>query len=178
MWGWFIISCEIWAPHLILLHMKHRTYHLAMSSCIILRIASSCFDLCYLLSMYVLFASSRVDTDTEQFEKEFLYITPENRVRVFSSDLTGEPTSFTYFTVSLSLLSCYPYVAFCCVTCPIHLLTIWAVSPYLTHYPFVWCLESLASRSTSLGYCCYLDMLSGYVGLLGSCFSCYIYWWR
>jgi hypothetical protein len=48
--------------------------------------------------MYVLFGSSRVDTDTEQFEKEFLYITPEDRVRAFSSGLTGEPTLHLFYS--------------------------------------------------------------------------------
>jgi hypothetical protein len=38
----FIISCELWAPHLIL----PCTNHLAMPSCIILRIAFTCIDLC------------------------------------------------------------------------------------------------------------------------------------
>jgi hypothetical protein len=61
--------------------------------------------------MYVLFASSRVDTDTEQFEKEFLYITPEDRVRVSSSDLTGEPTPSPILHFLALLIYCYLYVA-------------------------------------------------------------------
>ena len=104
-------------PHLncnacTIVHLMHHIAH-----CILVLIV-------LFISLYVLFASSRVVIDTEQFETEFLYITPEDRVRVFSSDLTGESTSFTYFTVSLSLFSCYQYVVFCCVTSPF---------PHVTH---------------------------------------------
>jgi hypothetical protein len=59
----------------------------------------------------LLFASSRVDADAEQYEQEFEY-PQEDRVCASTSELTGEPTSFTYFTVLFPLLSFYPYVAF------------------------------------------------------------------
>ena len=38
--------------------------------------------------------------------------------------------------------------------------------PSDTYHPLFCCLASLASCSASLGLCCYLDLLSGYVGLL------------
>ena len=106
-----------------------------------------------LLFLYVLFGSSRVDTDAEQFEQEFEYHPEEDIVGFSTADLTGEPTSFTYFTVSCSLLYCYLYVAIllCHVsysTC----LPIWAVLPLRYLLPVVCCLSSLASRSALLGF--------------------------
>ena len=90
----------------------HETLHI--SSChvirIILRIAYL-YWFVLLFTLYVLFASSRVDTDTEQFEKEFLYITLEDRVRAFSSDRTGEPTPSPILHFHALLIYCYPYVA-------------------------------------------------------------------
>ena len=91
--------------------------HLAMSHAPYLRIAHLCFD-CALYIHVCAFASSRLDADTEQFEKEFIYITPEDRVRVFSSDLTGEPTPspILHFHALWSIAT--PMLRFGCVTCP------------------------------------------------------------
>ena len=83
------------------LHLMHHIAH-----CI------PCIDLCLYLFLYVLFGSSRVEPESEQFEQEFEYHPEEDIVGFSNADLTGEPTSFTYFTVSCSLFYCYLYVAF------------------------------------------------------------------
>ena len=107
------------------------------------------------ISMYVLFASSRVDTDTEQFEKEFLYITPEDRVRVFSSDLTGEPTPSPILHFHALLIYCYPYVAI--LSCHVSYSTCYLYIRVTPPRP-TYCLlfASFASHSALLGICCYL----------------------
>ncbi len=43
-------------------------------------------------------------------------------------------------------------------------MSLYVSLPYLS--PMFVCLASLASRSASLGFCCYLDICSGYVGRL------------
>ena len=98
------------APLLILPHLNSCIYHLAMSH------ASYCalhhrVLICANIFLYVLFASSRVEPEYEQFEQDFDYTPEEDIVGLSTADLTGEPTSFTYFTVSCSLLYCYLYVA-------------------------------------------------------------------
>ena len=68
---------------------------------------------------------------------------------------TSEPTSFTYFTVSLSWLSCYPYVAIL----PSHVSYSTVTHMSRVTYPLpiaVVCWLSLASHSACLGICCYL----------------------
>lgn len=70
-----------------------------------------CVLICANLFLYVLFGSSRVEPEYEQFEQEFDYTPEEDIVGFSTADLTGEPTSFSYFTVSCSLLYCYLYVA-------------------------------------------------------------------
>ena len=82
------------------LHLMHHIVH-----CIL------CIDLCLYLFLYVLFGSSRVEPESEQFEQEYDYTPEEDIVGFSTADLTVEPTSFTYFTVSCSLLYCYLYVA-------------------------------------------------------------------
>ena len=82
------------------------------------RIALPCIDL-RTFFLYVLFGSSRVDTDTEQFEQEYEYHPEEDIACTTTADLTGEPSllhlfySFTLVALLLSL---------CCdsvrVTCP------------------------------------------------------------
>ena len=84
---------------------------------------------------------------------------------------------FPYFTVSVSLIYCYPYVAI--LLCHVSFPPVTHMSRVtLCYLSSVVCCLSLASGSASLGFCCYLDLLSGYVGLLGSCFTCYICCWR
>ncbi len=134
-----IISCDIGAPHLIL----PCTYHLAMSSCIILRIASTCIDLCYTF-LYVLFGSSRVDADAEQYEQEYEH-PQEDRACASTADLTGEPTSSPILHLHALLIYCYPYVAILlCHVSYFHLLPIY---PRYTSSP-TYCLlfASFASR--------------------------------
>ena len=63
------------------------------------------------LSLACVLVFYRVVIDTEQFEKEFLYITPEDRVRVFSSDLTGELTPSPILHFHTLVIYGYPYVA-------------------------------------------------------------------
>ena len=59
-WEGVIISCDVKAPLLIFPHIKSCVYHLALSSCIILRIAPSCIDLCHhLLVCAIWFFASR-----------------------------------------------------------------------------------------------------------------------
>ena len=68
---------------------------------------------------------------------------------------TGEPTSFTYFTVSVSLFYCYPYVAI--LLCHVSYSTVTHMSRVKYPLPIaVVCWLSLASRSACLGICCYL----------------------
>ena len=60
---------------------------------------------------------------------------------------------FTYFTVSYSLFSCYPYVAILlCHASFSTCLPIWAVLPFRYLLPVVCWLTSLASRSALLGF--------------------------
>ena len=65
------------------------------------------------------FGSSRVDTDTEQYEQEYEHTPQVDPACTTTADLTGEPLLFTYFTFQLSLL----LLSLCCdsfrVTCPI-----------------------------------------------------------
>lgn len=81
--------------------------HLASYCCI----ALYCIDLHTFLSCMCV-GSYRVDTDTEQFEQEYEYHPQEDPTCTTTADLTGDPSPFIYFTVLLSLLYCYPYVAF------------------------------------------------------------------
>jgi hypothetical protein len=74
------------------------------------RIALPCIDLHTFLSCMCV-SSYRVDTDTEQFEHEYEYHPQEDPACTTTADLTGEPSPFTYFTVLVLLLYCYPYVA-------------------------------------------------------------------
>ena len=92
----FIISCELWAPHLIL----PCTYHLAMSSCIILRIALTCIDLCptFLVCAFWFFSSRRRRRAVRAGVRApsggsclCFYRWPDRRAHLF-----------TYFTVSCS----------------------------------------------------------------------------
>ena len=123
-----IKTCKIWikrtcvwvlsfhvvhkAPLLILPHLNSCIYHLAMSH------ASYCalhlrVLICSNIFLYVRFGFSRVEPESEQFEQEFDYTPEEDIVGFSTADLTGEPTSFTYFTFSCSfdlLLS------LCCVS--------------------------------------------------------------
>ena len=132
--------------------MQLCTYHLAMSH------ASYCalhhrVLICAIIFLYVLFGSSRVEPESEQFEQEFEYHPEEDIVGFSTADLTGEPTSFTYFTVSCSLFYCYLYVAI--LLCHVSYSTcspIWAVLPLRYLLPVVCCLSSLASRSALLGF--------------------------
>ena len=174
------------APHLILLHMKSCIYHLAMPSCTIIAHCTSLFWLCSLYPcMCVCFFANR---RRHRAVREGVPLHHPWRSRscfLFRSDRRAHLLHLFYsFTLVVLLLS------ICCV------LLCHVSFPHVTHMsrvtlpyplPFVWCL-SLASRSASLGYCRYLDMLSGYAGclevvtllylLLGSCFTWYIYWWR
>ena len=68
---------------------------------------------------------------------------------------TGEPTSFPYFTVSLSLFSCYPYVAILSSHVSYSIVTHMSRVTYPLPIAIV-CWLSLASRSACLGICCYL----------------------
>ena len=112
-----------------------------------------------------MFASSRVDTDTEECDEEFFYTTPEDHARVSSADPTGEPSLFAYFTFPLSLL----LLSFGCVsvrvTCPIPPVTPYKPCFPTTTYRLVCLFASLASRSAVSPMCVYLDLLSGYVGV-------------
>ena len=107
----FVISCDFsntplnigyaWNLAHIILPCHHASYcalhHLVL--------------ICAITFLYVLFGSSRVEPESEQFEQEFEYHPEEDIVGFSTADLKGEPTSFTYFTVSCSLFYCYPYVA-------------------------------------------------------------------
>jgi hypothetical protein len=104
-----------------------------ITTCIILRIAQLCIDL-RIFFLYVLFGSSRVDIDTEQFEKEFLYVTPEDRVRAFSSDLTGEPTPSPILHFHALLIYCYPYIAI--LLCHVSYSTCCPILPNYTSSPY------------------------------------------
>lgn len=80
--------------------------------------------ICAVPFLYVPFGSSRVEPEFEQFEQEYDFTPEEDIVGFSTADLTGEPTSFTYFTVSFSLFYCYLYVAI--LLCHV---------PYSTGYP-------------------------------------------
>jgi len=83
--------------------MNPLAYHMP---CIILRIALSCIDLRTFFLVCV-FGSSRVDTDTEQYEQyaqEYEHTPQEDPACTATADLTGEPFLFTYFILLLSLL--------------------------------------------------------------------------
>ena len=100
-----IISCELWAPHLILAC----TNHLAMSSCIILRIAFTCIDLCYtFLVCAIWFFSSR---RRRRAVRAGVRAPPGGSCLCFYRWSDRRAHLFTYFTVSCSLIYCYPYVA-------------------------------------------------------------------
>ena len=84
------------APLLIFATHKSCNCHLAMSH------ASYCalhhrVLICANIFLYVLFGSSRVEPESEQFEQECYYTPEEDIVGFSTADLTGEPTSFTYF---------------------------------------------------------------------------------
>ncbi len=149
-----IISCDFKAPHLILLHMKHRTYHLAMSSCIILRISSSCNDCAlYFHVCAICFFPSR---HRHRAVREGVPLHHPWRSRscfLFRSDRRAHLLHLFYsFTLVVLLLS------ICCVLLS-HVsfppVTMWAGSP-LRYLPPVACCLSLAGRSACLGICCYL----------------------
>ena len=99
----FIISCELWTPHLILLCMKplHLMHHIV--HCI------PCIDLCY-IPLVCAFGSSRVEPEYEQFEQEYEH-PQEDRACASTADLTGEPTPSPILHFHALLIYCYPYVA-------------------------------------------------------------------
>ena len=114
---------------------------LCISSCIILRIAQPFIDLCYLLSMYVLFGSSRVDADAEQYEQEYEH-PQEDRACASTADLTGEPTSSPILQFLSRCSIAIPMLRFCCVTCPIPPVT-YISEIHLLALPIVCCLPAL-----------------------------------
>ena len=135
MWGCLSFYVAWKAPHLILLYLKHCTYHVAMSSCIILRIASSCIDLClYLLVCAIwIFSSSH----RHRAVREGVPLHHPWRSRscfLFRSDRQAHLLHLFYsFTLVVLLLSiccvllchvsfstCYPYEP-CHITLPITL---------------------------------------------------------
>ena len=134
---------------------------------IILRVALSCIDL-RITSLVCVFGSSRVDTDTEQYEQEYEHTPQEDPACTATADLTGEPFLFTYFTFLLSLF----LLSFGCDSFEsrvlFHLLP--KISRVSLPLPIaVVCLfASLASRSADRPMCCYLDLL------IGICWGCYM----
>ena len=89
----------------------------------------------------MLFGSSRVDADAEQYEQEYEH-PQEDRACASTADLTGEPTSSPILQFLALLIYCHPYVAIqlCHVSYPpvtyiseIHLLAL----------PVVCCLPAL-----------------------------------
>jgi hypothetical protein len=66
--------------------------------------------ICAFTFLYVLFGSSRVDIDAEQFEQEYEH-PQEDRVCASTTDLTGEPTPSPILHFLALLIYCYPYVA-------------------------------------------------------------------
>jgi hypothetical protein len=101
----FIISCEIWAPHLIL----PCTNHLAMPSCIILRIAFTCIDLCYyFLVCAIWFFSSR---RRRRAVRPGVRVPSGGSCRCFYlwSDRRAHPFTYFTFTCSFDLL-----LSLCC----------------------------------------------------------------
>ena len=89
----------------------------------------------------MLFGSSRVDADAEQYEQEYEH-PQEDRACASTADLTGEPTPSPILHLHALSIYCYPYVAIllCHVSYPpvtymseIHLLAL----------PIVCCLPAL-----------------------------------
>ena len=121
--------------------------------------------ICVISSLYVFFGSSRVDTDTEQFEQEYEYHPEEDIACTTTPDLTGEPSllhlfySFTLVALLLSL---------CCdairVTCPIPPVT--QMSRVTSPIPITFCLlfwQALRVVARVQGFVV-ISISSGYVG--------------
>ena len=153
MCGQLLIILSYKLPHLILLCMyplaHHSTHHIVALHYLVL-IAH------FLPCMCVWFFS--IDAGTEEYAEEYDYYPEEDRAGLSSSDLTGEPLPFTYFT----FCSRSYFLALSCVlvTCPITCYLLQAI-----HLPpsYNYCLVigvSLASRRHAQDRCYILLPLS------------------
>ena len=165
MWGCLIFSCYIWTPHIILLCMKplHLMHHIA--HCI------SLYWFVPLLSLYVLFGSSRVDADAEQYEHP-----QEDRVGASTSDLTGEPTPSPILLLHALLIYCYPYVAI--LLCHVSYPPVTYISEiHLLALHIVCCLPALRVVGEFRVFCWYLEMFGISCWDVDTCTTFSKWWW-